>query len=63
MHIRGGGRREWGGWAAGGRSYFQIELFGVSISPKVLVIGPDKPRGLKRLLTNTGVNIRPLPPI
>ena len=30
---------------------------------EVLVIGPDKPRGPKRCLTNTGVNIRPIPPI
>ena len=30
---------------------------------EMLVIGPDKRRGPKRCLTNTGVTIRPVPPI
>ena len=30
---------------------------------QVLVIGPDKPRGPKGHFTNTGVKIRPVPPI
>ena len=46
----------------GGRLYLPTGLFGVSMSPKVLIIDPDKPRG-PILLTNTGVNIRPMPPI
>ena len=30
---------------------------------EVLIIGPGKPRGTKRCLINTVVNIRPIPPI
>ena len=30
---------------------------------EVLVISPDKPGWPKRRVTNTGVNIRPIPPI
>ena len=47
-------------WAVGGGLYISIGLFEADI---VLVLGPDKPRGPKRHLTNAGVNIRPIPPI
>ena len=52
-----------GGWEVGGTLYLLIILFGVAIatSLKILVIGLDKPGGLKKRLTNTGVNIRPIP--
>ena len=30
---------------------------------EILIIGLNKPGGPKRRLTNTGVNIRPIPPI
>ena len=49
-----------GGWEARGRLWDCLEHLRVQ---EVLVIGPDKPRGPKRCLTNTGVNIRPIPPI
>ena len=47
-----------GGWLVGGGLQLATGLFGVQ---KVLVIGPDMPRGPKRCLTNTGVNVRPIP--
>ena len=52
-----------GVWEVGGTLYLLIGLFGVAIatSPKILVIGLDKPGGPKKRLTNTGVNIRPIP--
>ena len=57
------GGQEGGEWAAGGRLYLPIGVFGVSMSPRsAIVIGPDKPGGPKKHLTNTG-NIRPIPPI
>ena len=43
------------GWSG---LYLPVRLFGVSI---VLVIDLDKPRGPKRHLTDTGVNIKPIP--
>ena len=47
------------GWAAGGRLYLPIGVFGVAMSSKSpIVIGPDKPSGPKRHLTNAGVNTR-----
>ena len=36
---------EGGGWEAGGGLYLPIGLFGVAMSPEVLVIGPDKTGG------------------
>ena len=44
-----------GGWAAGGRLNLPIGLFGVSMSPRS---ANYRPRGPKRHLTNTGVNIK-----
>ena len=53
-----------GGWAAGAGLYLLIGWFGVFIRvQELLVIGLDNPRGPKRRLTNTGMNIRPIPPI
>ena len=46
----------WGGWEAGGGLHRPIGLFGVAMAQTRL-------EGLKRRLTNTGVNIRPIPPI
>ena len=55
----GGGRQE-----ARGGLYLPIGLFGVAVSPRTtIVIVLNKPGGPKRHLTNTGVNIRPIPPI
>ena len=51
------------GWVAGSVLYLPIGLFGVAISLRVLVIGPDKSGGPKKCLINTGVNIRPISPI
>ena len=58
-----GGVSGGGGWEVGGTLYLLIGLFGVAIatSPKILFIGLDKPGGPKKRLTNTGVNIRPIP--
>ena len=42
---------------------FQQDCLEVLRVQQVLVIGPDKPRESKRHLTNTGINIRPIPPI
>ena len=47
-----------GGCAAESGLEFPIGFFGVE---KVLVISPDKPRGPKGHLTNTGIDIRPIP--
>ena len=41
-------------WAVGTKLYLPIGLYGVAMSVEVLVIGPDKPRGPKRPLTNAG---------
>ena len=57
--VGGGG----GGWEAGGGLHYPIGLFGVAMSPRRLVMGLDKPRWPMRYLTNTGVNIRSIPPI
>ena len=58
----GGG---WSRWEARGGLYLPIGLFGVAMSPKSVSHRPrqDCMEGLKRRLTNTGVNIRPIPPI
>ena len=57
--VGGGGR-----WEAKGELYLPKGLFRASMSPRsTIVIGPDKPRGPKRCHTNTGVNIRLIPPI
>ena len=59
----GGGR---GGWEVRGGLYFPTGMFGVAIyeSKNCTSHRPiDKPGGPKRCLTNTGVNIRPIPPI
>ena len=64
--VGGGGVSGGGGWETGGGLYLPIGLFGVAtvLVQEVLVIGPDKTGGpYKRCLTNTGVNIRPIPPI
>ena len=58
--MRGGGVSGRGWWAAGGRLYLQIGLFGTDMSP---VIGPDKPRGSKTCLNGAWENIRPIPPM
>ena len=53
-----------GGWdrsEAPGRLYFPIGLFEVAMSIRNIVIGLHKRGGPKRCLTNTGVNIRPIP--
>ena len=42
---------------------FQQDCLEVPCVQKVLVISPDKPGWSKRCVTNTGVNIRPIPPI
>ena len=57
--LGGGGR-----WEAGGGLYLPIGLFEASMSPRSAshTVGPDKPGGPKRNLTNTGVNITPIPP-
>ena len=57
--VSGGGE-----WEAGGRLYFTIGLFGVAMSPRSASHRPrqDCMKGLKRHLTNTGGNIRPIPP-
>ena len=51
------------GWEAGGRLHLPIGLFGASMSPRNASHRPSRLKGLKRCLTNTGVNIRPIPPI
>ena len=63
--VGGRGGVDDGKWAAGGKLYLLIRLFGASIiSPRSpTVIGLDKPRGPKRHLTKTEVNIRTIPPI
>ena len=40
---------------------FQQDCLEWPLVQEVLVIGPDKHREPKRRLTNTGVNIRPIP--
>ena len=40
---------------------FQQDCLEVPCVQEVLVISPDKPGGPKRRLTNTGVNVRPIP--
>ena len=35
----------------------------INMVQELLVMGPDKPRWPKRRVTNTGMNIRPIPPI
>ena len=59
-----GGRRVGGGggWEARGWLYLPIGLFGVAMSPRSVSYRPrqDCMEGLKRRLTNTGVNIRPI---
>ena len=53
-----------GGWAARGGPYLPIGPCGVAMNLRsVGLIGSDKPGGPKRHLTNTGVNVRPIPPI
>ena len=52
-----------GGWEAGGGLYHPIGLFGVAMSPKSARHRLEKPGGPMKRLTNTGVNIRPIPPI
>ena len=54
-----------GGWEAGGGLYLPIGLFGVAMSPRSASHRPrqDCMEGLKRRLTNRGVNIRPMPSI
>ena len=53
-----------GRWKPRGRLYLLIGLFAVAMSPRNTNHKPiDKPGGTKRHLTNTGVNIRPIPPI
>ena len=53
-----------GGWEARSRLYHPIGLFEVAMSPRTTIVkGLDKPGGPMRCLTNTGVNIRPIPPI
>ena len=62
----GGGVGGGDGWATGDALYLSKRLFGVAMSPRSAndrPSSPDKPRGPKRRLTNTGVNIRPIPPI
>ena len=62
--MRGGGVSGGGRLAARGGLYLPVGLFGASMSSRVLVIiSPDKPRGPKRHLTNTGMNIRSILPI
>ena len=60
------------GWVVGGvwvRSQKQVLHFNRTVwssyicVQEILVIGLDKPGGAIRHLTNTGVNIRPIPPI
>ena len=67
MYKRVGGWEGDGGWwgwvGSGGGLHHPIGLFGVAMSPRRLVIGLDKPRWPMRYLTNTGVNIRSIPPI
>ena len=63
--MRGDGLvMEVGGWAARGGLHLPIGLFRVAMSPRSAShISLEKLRGPKRCLTNTGVNIRPIPPI
>ena len=49
-----------GGSGVGGELQLTIGLFGGFMSPKS---ASHKPGGPKRRLSNTGVNIRPMPPI
>ena len=56
--MDGGGR-----WAARGELNCQQDCLEVPCVQEVLVISPDKPGWLKRCVTNTGVNIRAIPPI
>ena len=60
-----GGGVMWGGgeWAAGGRLYLPIGLFEVSMNLRSASHTLRQARGPKKCLTNTGVNIRPIPPI
>ena len=60
----GGGVSGGGGWEAGGGLHHTTGLFGVAMSPRSASHRPRHDwKGLKRRLTNTGVNIRPIPPI
>ena len=53
-----------GGWAARDGLYLLLGLFRVAMSPRsTKAIGPGKPLGRKRHLTNTGANFRPIPSI
>ena len=45
---------------AEGRLYLLLRMFRVAMSPRSAVVAPDKPRGPKRFLTNTGTNFRPI---
>ena len=49
--VEGGGVGCGGGWAAADRPYLLLGLF-----KEVPAIGPDKPGGPKKHLTNTGAN-------
>ena len=50
-----------GGWAAAGRLYLSIGLFGVSMSPQSAIHRPKQAYTAKRHLTDAGVNIRLIP--
>ena len=47
-----------GGWEPRGRLCLLIGLFGVAMSPRITL---ERAGGPKGRLTNTGVNIRPIP--
>ena len=57
------GGRGFGGQPEADCTFQQDCLEQLCMSPKVLVIDPDKLRGPTSCLTNTGVNIRSMPPI
>ena len=67
--VVGAGGRGWGEWWGWMGSRRQVKAFYRTVWSSYesknyhAVIGPDKPEGLKGHLANTGVNIRPTPPI
>ena len=52
-----------GGWETGGGLYLPIGLIGIAMNPRNASHRPRQDWRALRRLTNTGVNIRLIPPI
>ena len=59
--VRGGQEGGGEGWAAGGRLYSLLRLFGLAMSPRNASHKSEYVREPKSWLTNTEVDYRPMP--